>query len=81
LSPPANPAACQTPSPQASQVNHNHLSPNHSLLISCHTGTDSTSLNLVVARSDMFSVYAVLPEGLQKTMDVRLALAYCSEFV
>jgi DNA damage-binding protein 1 len=34
------------------------------------TGNDSSSLNLVVARCDMFSVFAVLPEGLQKTMDV-----------
>jgi hypothetical protein len=34
------------------------------------TGADSSALNLVVARCDIFSVFAVSPEGLQRTMDV-----------
>ncbi len=34
------------------------------------TGADSSALNLVVARCDIFSVFAVSSEGLQRTMDV-----------
>lgn len=34
------------------------------------SGADSSALNVVVARCDMFSVFAVSPEGLQRTMDV-----------
>ncbi len=36
------------------------------------SGADSSALNLVVARCDTFSVFAVLPDGLQKTMEVPL---------
>ena len=34
------------------------------------TGADSSALNLVVARCDTFSVFAVSPDGLQKTVEV-----------
>jgi hypothetical protein len=38
--------------------------------VTSFTGADSSAMNLVVARSNIFSVFSVQSEGLQKSMDV-----------